>query len=145
MVTITRALFIGLAMAACLPGAGGTTEAATKTAPGLFADATEQRLFILKDSIEEDPGASARIDVQVYAIIVNACRHCAETYVFVETRLHRGAALGAFECNYRFAPLATFSNGLKDFECARESESGSVTRYHLKYNGERYERQAVAQ
>lgn len=115
------------------------------TAQSLFADAIEQRLFILKESIEENPGASERIDVQVYAIIVNACRDCAETYVFVETQLHRGRALGSFECNYRFKPLKTFSNGLKDFECAREAEGGTVTRYHLKFDGARYQRQNIAQ
>lgn len=138
MVAMMRTRFMSLGMAAglALPAGPATAD----TARELFANATEQRLFILKDSIEEKPGTSDRIDVQVYAIIVNACKFCAETYVFVETKLHRGRSLGAFECNYRFAPLPTFSNGLKDFLCARESETGHVIRYHLKYDGERYVR-----
>lgn len=140
MFAMTRTLFMSMGMAACLAFLAGPA-AAADTAGGLFANATEQRLFILKDSIEEKPWTADRIDVQVYAIIVNACKFCAETYVFVETKLHRGRSLGAFECNYRFAPLKTFSNGLKDFECARESEAGSVTRYHLKFDGEGYVRE----
>lgn len=140
MVATMRTLFSGVGVAACLALPCGLT-AAAGTSRDLFANATEQRLFILKDSIEEKPGTADRIDVQVYAIIVNACRFCAETYVFVETKLHRGRSLGAFECNHRFAPLQTFSNGLKDFACARESEAGRITRYQLKYNGERYIRE----
>lgn len=110
-----------------------------------FVDATEQRLFIMSQSIEEKPGLGDRIDVQVYAIIVNACNHCAETYVFVETRFHRGNALGAFECNYQFRPLETFSNGLRDFLCAREDAKGKVTGYRLSYTGEKYVRVKMAE
>lgn len=138
MATMIRLAFLCLGLAVCLPRAADAI--ATQ---GRFANATEQRLFILEEDIREKPGTGDRIDVQVYAIIVNACRFCAETYVFVETQLHRGTALGAFECNYQFGPLATFSNGLKDFLCARESETGRVTRYHLKYDGARYVREQV--